>query len=332
MQDNLLADRYRITELLGEGGVGVVYKATDLQSGREVAVKFLVLEQTDDPKVQELRQRYFEREITLLSQIRHPAIVTVLDSGFTPLGLPYCVMEYIDGKTLAHIINKEGALIVGRAFRILQSLCSALECIHRHGAIHRDLKPENIMIVENDGREEIKLLDFGVAKMLEVSDQALFPTPSLQVSHAGAIMGTADYLAPEQWSDGELDQRTDIYALGLIAFEMLTRQHPFRSNSVVQSMAMHLDTEPPPPSSINEKVPIMLDEVILRSISKNKSDRQSSAVEFLAEFENVLADIYRRSLSYLSNPATETLSFDPTADDNESIREDREESEVHEDY
>jgi eukaryotic-like serine/threonine-protein kinase len=311
MQEDILADKYRITELLGEGGIGVVYKASDLQTGKDVAIKFLIEEQTDSTEEQQMRQRYFEREITLLNTIRHPSIVSLLDSGFTRLGLPFFVMEYIDGQTLAQVIRKEGPLLVGRAFRILQSLCSALDCIHQHGAIHRDLKPENIMIMEREGKEEIKLLDFGISKMLESSEQS----PLMQITQIGHIVGTVDYLAPEQWEDKELDRRTDIYALGLITFEMLTGQHPFRSDSFAQMMSMHLNEDPPPPSSLNQNVPIMLDHVILRSLSKDKDNRQSSAIEFLDEFEDVLAEIYRRSLSYLSNPSTETLSFDANADE-----------------
>jgi eukaryotic-like serine/threonine-protein kinase len=289
----------------------VVYKASDLKSGRDVAIKFLIEEQTDDPQTQQLRQRYFEREISLLNKIRHPAIVSLLDSGFTKLGLPYFVMEYIEGHTLAQLIVQDGAFIVGRAFRILQPLCSALDCIHQHGAIHRDLKPENIMITSKEGKEDIKLLDFGISKMLDSTDQS----PLMQITQVGHIVGTVDYLAPEQWEDRKLDSRTDIYALGLITYEMLTGMHPFRSDSFAASMAMHLHEEPPPPSSLNQHVPILLDDVILRSISKNQDERQPSAIDFLAEFEGVLADIYRRSLSFLSNPSTETLSFDASADD-----------------
>jgi eukaryotic-like serine/threonine-protein kinase len=311
MQEDLLANRYKITELLGEGGIGVVYKASDLKTGEEVAIKFLIEEQTDSPEEQQIRQRYFEREITLLNKIRHPSIVSLLDSGFTKLGLPFFVMEFVDGQTLSLIIQKEGAIIVGRTFRILQSLCSALDCIHQHGAIHRDLKPENIMIIESKEKEEIKLLDFGISKMLDTTEQS----PLMQITQTGHIVGTVDYLAPEQWEDRELDQRTDIYALGLITYEMLTGEHPFRSDSFAAMMAMHLNEDPAPPSSLNENVPIMLDDVILRSLSKDKNQRQPSAIEFLAEFESVLADIYRRSLSFLSNPATETLTFDANADE-----------------
>ena len=314
MQDNLLAERYAITELLGEGGIGVVYKADDLQTGQPVAIKFLIQEMTADPKAQQMRKRYFEREIALLTKIRHPAIVTLLDSGFTKLGLPYFVMEYVQGYTLAEKLNADGKMIIGRVFRLLQSLGMALDCIHKHGAIHRDLKPENIMLVDNNGREEIKLLDFGIAKMLEMPEQG----PFQPITQAGNIVGTVDYLAPEQWEDRELDQRTDIYALGLVAYEMLTGNHPFRTNNLAESMMKHLKEHAAPPSSINSELPIMLDEVILRSFSKEKEDRQASVIQFLEEFENVLADIYRRSNSYLSNPSTETLSFEISVDSEDS--------------
>lgn len=305
MPDNILGNRYEITEFIGEGGVGVVYKAADLNTGSEVAIKFLIQEQTADRKAQEVRKRYFEREIALLTKIRHEGIVSLIDSGFTSLGLPYFVMEYVEGRTLAETLSEEHKLILGRVFSILKPLCLALDCIHKHGAIHRDLKPENIMITTINDKMGIKLLDFGIAKMLEYQEGPFMP-----ITQVGNIVGTVDYLAPEQWEDTDLDNRTDIYALGLLTYEMLTGLNPFRSDTIAQSMLMHLNEAAPPPSSINKEIPIMLDDVILKSIAKKKIDRYSSAMEFLEDFENVLAEIYRRKLSYLSNPATETLMFE----------------------
>ncbi len=309
--DNLLANRYNIYELLGEGGIGVVYRATDLTTGKDVAIKFLVQEQTDSPKIQQLRKRYFEREIAILSEIRHPGIVNLIDSGFTKLGLPFFVMEYVEGRTLAQDIKEHGAMLVGRVFKILQPLCSALDCIHKHGAIHRDLKPENIMLSVKDGREEVKLLDFGIAKLLAPPPDS----PFQPITQIGNIVGTVDYLAPEQWQEKDLDQRTDLYALGLIVYEMLTGHHPFRSDYIETAMLKHLNEEPPPPSSLNSNLPMLLDEVILRSIAKDRSERQQTIMDFLNEYEGVLADIYRRSLSYLSNPSTETLSYEQNDED-----------------
>lgn len=304
--ENLLANRYNIYELLGEGGVGVVYKATDLTTGKDVAIKFLVQDQTDSLQMQQLRKRYFEREIAILSEIRHPSIVNLLDSGFTNMGLPFFVMEYVEGRTLAQDIKEHGAMLVGRVFKILQPLCSALDCIHKHGAIHRDLKPENIMLSVKEGVEEVKLLDFGIAKLLEPPPDSRFQP----ITQFGNIVGTIDYLAPEQWQEQELDQRTDLYALGLIVYEMLTGQHPFRSEYIETAMLKHLNDDPPPPSSLNNNLPLLLDEVILRSIAKDKTERQQTVMEFLNDYEGVLADIYRRSVSYLSNPSTETLSYE----------------------
>lgn len=321
MPDNLLAGRYVIDELLGEGGIGVVYKAEDIQTNQVVAIKFLVQEQTVATPDQLVRQKYFAREIELLKKIRHPAIVSLLDSGFTAIGLPFFVMEYVQGRTLSEVMQEEKAMVLARVFRILQPLCSALDCIHQQGAIHRDLKPENIMIVDTKGKEEIKLLDFGIAKMVD-HESGNF----MKITQAGNIVGTVDYLAPEQWEDKTLDQRTDIYALGLVVYEMLTGQHPFRSPSFTDSMMMHLEKQAPPPSSLNPDLPLLMDEIILQSISKQKEDRQPTVVDFLTDFESILADIYRRSKSFLSNPATETLYFEASGEFENSLG-DSEESE-----
>ncbi len=307
MPDNLLGGRYVITELLGEGGIGVVYKAEDLQEHCEVAIKFMIQEAAVETKTQQIRQRYFAREIAILSKIRHPGIVSLYDSGFTEIGLPYFVMEYVVGQTLLDIL-KDGQLLLGRAFNLLQQIGSSLDCIHQHNAIHRDLKPENIMIINSNGKEIAKLLDFGIAKILE---DAQADSPFMPITQAGHILGTVDYLSPEQWQDKPLDSRADIYAFGLIAYEMLTGYHPFRGGlSIGDTMMRHLEEEPLPPSSLDPKIPILLDQVILRSLAKDRNQRYSSAIEFLTDFEEVLAEIYRRSTSYLSNPATETLMYE----------------------
>ncbi|MCS6883897.1 MAG: serine/threonine-protein kinase [Acidobacteriota bacterium] len=304
---NLLDDRYDVYELLGEGGVGVVYKARDLITNTDVAIKFLVQEAGEITRLKALRKRYFEREIALLEKIRHPGIVRLLNTGFTKIGLPYFVMEYIEGKTLAEQMRTERLpMPVGRVFKILQPLCSALDCIHKHGAIHRDLKPENIMLLEKDGKEEVKILDFGIAKLLEPPPGS----PFQPITQVGNIVGTVDYLAPEQWKEEELDQRTDLYALGLIVYELLTGHHPFRSEHIEIAMMRHLSENAPPPSSYNNELPMLLDNVILRSIAKDKYDRQPTVIDFLTEYEEVLVEIYRRSCSYLSNPATKTLNYE----------------------
>lgn len=307
MTDNLLGGRYLVTELLGEGGVGVVYKAEDQIEKREVAIKFMIQEAMIDSKTQLIRKRYFAREIAILSQIRHPGIISLYDSGFTEIGLPYFVMEYVVGHTLLDVL-KDGSLNIGRAFRLLQQIGSALDCIHQHNGIHRDLKPENIMIVNNKGQEEIKLLDFGIAKILEGAQEG---SAFMPITQAGHILGTVDYLSPEQWQDKPLDQRADIYALGLIAYEMLTGKHPFRGGfSIGDTMMRHLEEEPQPPSSLDREIPILLDQVILRCVAKDRNQRYGTAIEFLTDFEEVLAEIYRRSNSYLSNPSTETLMYE----------------------
>lgn len=307
MPDNLLGGRYLVTELLGEGGIGVVYKAEDQKENTEVAIKFMIQEPTIEVKTQQIRQRYFAREIAILSKIRHPGIVSLYDSGFTEIGLPYFVMEYVVGQTLLEIL-KEGAMILGRAFNLLKQIGSALDCIHQHNAIHRDLKPENIMIITKEGKEIAKLLDFGIAKILEDSQS---DSPFMPITQAGQILGTVDYLSPEQWQDKTLDSRADIYAFGLIAYEMLTGEHPFRGSvSIGDTMMRHLEEEPAPPSSLDKNIPILLDQVILRCLAKNREQRYSSVIEFLTDFEEVLVEIYQRSMSYLSNPSTETLMYE----------------------
>jgi serine/threonine-protein kinase len=163
-------------------------------------------------------------------------------------------------------------------------------------------------------------LDFGIAKLLEGAQEG---SAFMPITQAGHILGTVDYLSPEQWQDKPLDQRADIYALGLIAYEMLTGKHPFRGGfSIGDTMMRHLEEEPAPPSSLDKNIPILLDQVILRCVAKDRNQRYSSAIEFLTDFEEVLAEIYRRSNSYLSNPATETLMFEVMHFDDEDEDED----------
>jgi tRNA A-37 threonylcarbamoyl transferase component Bud32 len=231
----LIDNKYRIEQLLGRGGMGGVYRARDMRLDRLVAVKVVRAELMGDPEA----RRRFRREAQIIARLQHPSIVSIYDYGTFPHGGAYLVMELVRGEDLRRVLQKEGRLDPRQAMRILGSVCDAIEAAHRGGVLHRDLKPENILL---PGDGEAKVLDFGVAKvvtddapapdMLQTSDQSLLTT-------AGMIIGTPAYMAPEQFHGAPLDGRTDVFSLGVVAYEMLTGELPFGRGSLGEVILAH---------------------------------------------------------------------------------------------
>jgi serine/threonine-protein kinase len=269
-----LSDRYELGEILGFGGMSEVHMARDLRLHRDVAVKVLRADLARDPSFY-LR---FRREAQNAAALNHPAIVAVYDTGEaeTPTGpLPYIVMEYVDGITLRDIVNNDGPIPPRKAIEIIADACQALNFSHQHGIIHRDVKPANIMISRTGA---VKVMDFGIARAL---------ADSSNVTQTAAVIGTAQYLSPEQARGETVDARSDVYALGCVLYEILTGQPPFVGDSPVAVAYQHVREAPVPPSQKHENVTPELDAVVLKALAKNPDNRYQTAAEMRADLVRV---------------------------------------------
>ena len=265
-----LADRYRIEREIGAGGMATVYLAHDLKHGRPVALKVLRQELT-----MAMGADRFHREIEIAARLQHPNIVPLHDSG-EAAGSLYYVMPFIEGRSLRERLVREGALPVADVLRILRDVADALTEAHLHGVVHRDIKPENIML---RGRHAL-VTDFGVAKAVSEA------TGRQAITTAGIALGTPDYMAPEQASaDPHLDHRVDIYALGSVAYELLTGRPVFMGTTAKMKLAAHLTEIPAPVSKYRETVPRPLEALVMRCLEKQPADRWQSAEELLVQLE-----------------------------------------------
>ncbi len=264
---------YRALSLLGEGGMGAVYLAEHPEIGRRVAIKVLRAELTKDAS---LLQRFLN-EARAANAIRHPNIIEILDSGTTAEGTPYLVMELLEGEVLSERIQRLGHLPVGEALELAYQAASALSAAHEKGIIHRDLKPDNLFIVgDPDGgaRERIKVLDFGIAKL------QTFPNASGMQTRTGTLMGTPVYMSPEQCLGTRVvDARSDIYALGVIMFEMLAGRPPFLSEGFGELVNMHLNVQPPSLAQLQPAIPEPVARLVHRALEKKPQARPQSASE-----------------------------------------------------
>jgi eukaryotic-like serine/threonine-protein kinase len=273
----LLSNRYEIGDTLGYGGMSEVHRGRDIRLGRDVAVKVLRADLARDPTFQ-LR---FRREAQNAAALNHPAIVAVYDTGETDSDngpLPYIVMEYVDGRTLRDIVKTEGPLAPRRAMEVMADASAALDFSHRHGIVHRDVKPANVMITKSGA---VKVMDFGIARALADGQAA--------VTQTAAVIGTAQYLSPEQARGESVDARSDVYASGCVLFELLTGEPPFTGDSPVAVAYQHVREDPRKPSEVNAQVPASLDAVVLKALSKNPANRYQSAAEMRADLVRVLS-------------------------------------------
>ena len=277
--------RYRLDKAIGRGGMGLVYLATHLGMRRQVAVKILHPSLAASPEV---RSR-FEREALAVGKVDHPNCVATYDVGRLPDGSLYLAMEYLDGKSLADVLEQEGQLAPGRALHILAHVLRGLGSIHNAGLIHRDIKPENIFLIRHgDDMDFAKILDFGIAKPMsgELSDDGV------RLTQAGMAFGTPIYMAPEQALGNPMDGRADLYAAAVIGYEMLCGQPPFYSEDKLEVMSMH--TAKPVPLMRNrlikrgKPVPSSLEKLMLRGLTKKPGDRYPSAEVFLSAVESAL--------------------------------------------
>ena len=267
-----LADRYRLERELGAGGMATVYLAEDLRHDRKVAVKVL----REDLSASLGKERFL-REIKVAAALQHPHILPLYDSGAAD-GLLFYVMPWVDGVSLRDKLVKEGELPVGDAVRILRDIADALSEAHRHGVVHRDLKPENVMV---RGRHAL-VMDFGVAKALSEA------TGKQSLTTMGVALGTPTYMAPEQAvADPHVDHRADLYAFGVVAYELLAGQPPFSGTNPQQVLAAHV-TAAAPPITTHRAMPAPLAALVMRCLEKRPADRPQSAEEVIRELEAVL--------------------------------------------
>ncbi|MGK5113517.1 MULTISPECIES: Stk1 family PASTA domain-containing Ser/Thr kinase [unclassified Geodermatophilus] len=273
----VLGERYEIGGVLGRGGMAEVHRGRDLRLGREVAVKVLRSDLARDPSF----QVRFRREAQAAASLNHPAIVAVYDTGedrTTTGATPYIVMEYVEGQTLRDLLRSEGVLPPQRAMSLAADICGALDFSHRNGIVHRDVKPGNVMITP-DGA--VKVMDFGIARA--VSDSAATMTST------AAVIGTAQYLSPEQARGEGVDARSDVYSLGCLLYELVTGAPPFTGDSPVAVAYQHVREDPRLPSSINPAIPPELDAILLKAMSKNPANRYQSAADMRNDLLRALA-------------------------------------------
>jgi len=262
-EPRVLGDRYQLGETIGVGGMAEVFRGTDIRLGRDVAIKVLRADLAREPSF----QGRFRREAQSAASLNAPCIVSVYDTGESD-GVPYIVMEYVEGRTLRDILQTEGRLLPQRGLEVVADVCAALDVAHTAGIVHRDIKPANVMLTP---RGEVKVMDFGIARALADNSSTMTQT--------AAVMGTAAYLSPEQARGENVDARSDIYSTGCMLYELVTGTPPFTGDSPVAVAYQHVRENAAPPSAYDETMPPAVDAVVLKAMAKNPANRYQSADE-----------------------------------------------------
>ncbi|MDI1479022.1 protein kinase [Polyangium sp. y55x31] len=295
-----LAGRFRITSFLGEGAMATVYRGVQDADPREVAVKVMHPELARDTTF----AKRFRREAKAASRLNHKNTVQIIDYGVDG-NVAYIAMELLQGRDLFEILSVERRLSEARAARILMEVCDVLTAAHEQGVVHRDLKPENIMILgqpDTAGRERIKVLDFGIAKILDKEQPQkegaeggdappVSAAPSSAITTVGVIVGTPEYMSPEQCRGEAVDPRSDIYACGVLLYQLVTGQIPFSGDSIIDIALKHIRQPPPRPSHAAPFMHKGLEAIILTALEKWPAQRQQSAAELKAALEKVLPEL-----------------------------------------
>ncbi len=269
----VIADRYHITKKLGEGGMGQVYLAEHVKMGRRCAIKIMMPGTMSDPDA----ISRFNREAANASRISHPNVCAIYDFGETPDGLIYLAMEFIEGKSLSGLLEEVGTLPLARAAAITTQTAEALQVAHDLGIVHRDLKPDNIMVVTARGKDTVKVVDFGIAKAVGGDDGK-----AQKVTKTGFVVGTPEYMSPEQLSGDAVDGRSDLYSLGLVFYRMLTGASPFPADSQQETMIKRLTDDPVPLAVARPetKFPAEVQQVLDRALSRMPDHRYKNAGDF----------------------------------------------------
>ncbi|MER6344861.1 Stk1 family PASTA domain-containing Ser/Thr kinase [Streptomyces sp. NPDC001595] len=271
-----LGGRYELGPVLGRGGMAEVYHAHDTRLGRQVAVKTLRADLARDPSF----QARFRREAQSAASLNHPAIVAVYDTGedyIDGVSIPYIVMEYVDGSTLRELLHSGRKLLPERAMEMTIGILQGLEYAHRNGIVHRDIKPANVMLTRNG---QVKVMDFGIARAMGDSGMTMTQT--------AAVIGTAQYLSPEQAKGEQVDARSDLYSTGCLLYELLTVRPPFVGDSPVAVAYQHVREEPQPPSVFDPEITPEMDAIVLKALTKDPNYRYQSADEMRADIEACL--------------------------------------------
>ncbi len=280
-----LGGKFKISKLIGEGGMGAVYVGEQAlgQHSRKVAIKTLHQHLSRDQKIRER----FQREVGTLATLEHPNTVQVYDFGTTEDGVLYIVMEFVLGRSIASVLEKDGPMTADRVETILQQICGSLAEAHGKGIIHRDLKPDNIILTDRAGQKDfVKVLDFGIAKRSGEADRN-----EAKLTQQGMVLGTPPYMSPEQFTGQPLDARSDIYSLAVMAYEMLTGVLPFDAKNAFEWATLHMTAAPKPieVSPNGAALPESMRGAIMRALSKNKEQRFDSITEFHDRFAGIIA-------------------------------------------
>src|SRR5271170_84304 len=275
-QPRLLGGRYELDGVVGRGGMAEVYRARDIRLDRIVAIKTLRADLARD----QIFQARFRREAQSAASLNHPSIVAVYDTGedmATGLPVPYIVMEFVDGRTVRDLLQEGHRLLPERSLEIIDGVLRALEYSHQAGIVHRDIKPGNVMVTRNG---DVKVMDFGIARAMNDAQATMTQTAQ--------VIGTAQYLSPEQARGERVDARSDLYSTGCLLYELLTGRPPFTGDSPVAIAYQHVRENPVPPSRVDPEIPSWADSIVLKAMAKDPGDRYQSAGEMRNDIQRAL--------------------------------------------
>ncbi|GAA4513047.1 Stk1 family PASTA domain-containing Ser/Thr kinase [Actinoallomurus oryzae] len=298
-QPRLLGGRYELDGVIGRGGMAEVYRARDLRLDRVVAIKTLRSDLARDPTF----QARFRREAQSAASLNHPSVIAVYDTGEDTIDgnpVPYIVMEYVEGRTLRDVLQEEHRIAPDRALQMADGILRALDYSHRGGIVHRDIKPANVMLTTSG---EVKVMDFGIARAL--ADSAATMTATAQV------IGTAQYLSPEQARGERVDARSDIYSTGCVLYELMTGRPPFQGDSPVAIAYQHVREEPIPPSQLDPSIPQYANAIVMKALTKDANYRYQSAAEMRGDIQRASQGMPVAAPTMAMNAGTQVMQGGP---------------------